>query len=444
MDIFAEFMQEISVGPFVKAEDEPKSSSHTQFISDDSFTQKEIDKMDLDRVRSSVHFRTKQRITNETERRQFAGPKRPNNEDRKNKGNRNRNYCEECDQPMEKDQFDSGLTGFICSGCGKQGEYCYDNVIDASDLASSGNESSNYNTSSESSIPLTITGPGGHTQKRGIISSHASYKKTQERTTRSQIHNTLNGTDSGQKIPDDVIREAADLFLHIQKKNIILRGGRRKGTMAACLDRKCRQRGLPRKCSEIANMFRIDRDTLSVGHRILDKFLENGTIEIESSETNFKDYDGEIEIVGYINRYFKSLGIPLDDGEGNFGDLEINYMEEKAAGGLEHIDAFSGEQGHHNYKQFSLDLIRFTRHFKIADTSMDSSKCAGVIYILAMRFPQLKISVEDIERECDISKTTFCKFSKEVVKVLYTDVVHSQKTKAKLRHLFKKYQISWQ
>ena len=116
-------------------------------------------------------------------------------------------------------------------------------------------------------------------------------------------------------------------------------------------------------------------------------------------------------------------------------------MEEKAAGGLEYIDAFSGKTGHPNYKQFSLDLIRFTRQFHIANTSMDSSKCAGVIYVLATRFPELKISVENIEKECKISKTTFCKFSKEVDKTLNTDATYSQKTKRKMRHLFKKHSI---
>lgn len=438
MDVFAKFMQEISLDPSVKTYDETISQKQKTLAYDDSFTQTEIDRMDMDRVRNSIYGRAKQKITDETERRQFAGPNRSHKGSRMTRA---RNYCDECKQPMEKDQFDNGLSGYICGKCGKQGEYCYETVIDSSDTSAAGKESSTYNTSSGSSIPLTIMGPGGKPQKRGIISGHASYIKTQERTTRSQIQNTLSGTDSGQKIPDEVIRDAANLFLHIQRKGIILRGGRRKGTMAACLDRKCRQNGLPRKCAEIANMFQIDRDTLSVGHRILDGYIEDGIIEVESTDTNFKDYDGDMEITGYINRYFKSLGIPLDDGHGNFGDLEINYMEEKAAGGLEYIDAFSGKSGHPNYKDFSVKLINFSRHFKISNTSMDSSKCAGVIYILATRFPTLRISAEDIEKECDISKTTFCKFSKEVDKILNTEAIHSQKTKRKLRHLFKKYGI---
>jgi Transcription factor TFIIB repeat len=442
VDVFMKFMNEISI----------EHTSHDAFAkpmngrTDETFTQSEIDRMDMDRASNTrarvERARPKQRITNETERSQFAGPTRPARPTR-GAGRKidSRNYCDECDMIMEKDQFDNGLTGYVCGKCGKQGEYCYENVIDASDLLSTGNESSNYNTSSGSSIPLTIMGPGGKAQKRGIISNNASYKKTQERTTRSQIQNTLSGTDSGQRIPEDIIRDAANLFLHIQEKKIILRGGRRRGTMAACLDRKCRQRGLPRKCGEIARMFQIDRETLSVGHRILDGFLENGIIG--GDEINFKDYDGEIEIIGYINRYFKSLGIPLDDGHGNYGDMSVDFMEEKAAGGLEHIDAFSGKNGHPNYKQFSLDLINFTRQFKIADTSMDSSKCAGVIYIVAMRFSELKISTENIERECDISKSTFCKFSREVDKILNTDEEHSQKCKRKLHHLFKKYDIPW-
>lgn len=419
-DIFAEFMLDIA---------STSTSNRAKF--GESFTQHEIDKLTSNSVQTQLHSR--QRITDATKRSQFAGPRRDRTPRQAH------NYCNSCDQAMEKDQFDSGLTGYICGKCGKQGDYCYEDVVDSNDLVSTGNESTNYNTSSESSLPLNIMGPGGRTQRRGIISNNASYKKTQERTTRTQIQTTLSNSNSGQRIPEDIKREAANLFLYIQEKKIILRGDRRKGTMAACLDRKCRQNGLPRKCVEISNMFGIDQETLSVGHRILDGLIEKGTIEPDGPSGDYKDYDGEIEIIGYINRYFESLGIPLDDGYGNFGDMEENYMEERAAGGVS--TAFSGELGHPNYKEFALQLIKFTRHFKIADTSMDSSKCAGVIYIITTRFPELKVSVENIENECNISKTTFTKFSKEVDKILHTEAPHAQRTKRKLRHLFKKYNV---
>lgn len=428
-DIFAEFMKDLSVTSSTS-----EQSSRAKF--GESFTQSEIDKMDYDRSSNSLQtkFRSRQKITDETKRSQFAGPRR-------NRAQVKRNYCDDCDQEMEKDQFDSGLTGYLCGKCGKQGEYCYESVVDSTDLVSTGNDSSTYNTSVQSSVPLNIVGPGGRTQRRGIISDNASYKKTQERTTRTQIQTTLSNSKSGERIPEDIRREAANLFLRIQDKKIILRGDRRKGTMAACLDRKCRQNGLPRKCVEIANMFGIDQETLSVGHRLLDMYIEKGIIDSEGTSGEYKDYDGEIEIVGYINRYFESLGIPLDDGYGNYGDMQEHFMEEQAAGGAASVEAFSGELGHPNYKEFALQLIKFTRHFKIANTSMDSSKCAGVIYIIAMRFPDLKVGVENIETECAISKTTFTKFAKEVDKVLHTQYQHAQLTKRKLRHLFKKYNI---
>jgi hypothetical protein len=408
-----------------------------------AFSQSEIDKMNMDHMKHgdytlAIPKRTQTLITNEHELSQFAGPRRNNRARAKPR----KNYCDNCDAPMEKDQLDSGVTGYICHTCGKEGDYCYDSFVDDVDRTSTGNDSSTYNTYSSSSVPLTITGPGGYLQRRGIISGNASYKKAQEKTTRSQFQQILLSSDIGRKIPQEVSREAENLFLRIQAHKI-LRASRRRGTMAACLDVKCRSHEMPRKCKEISEMFDITRGMLSCGHGILDELVESGLIEAQYKASpdaqitavNGRKKDNPV-IVGYINRYFEGLGIPLDDGYGYYDNIDAVHLEE-----IMDDDDYLPSNGHPNYKRFALDLIRFTQTFKIADTSMDSSKCAGTIYILSIRVDDLEIPIEDIEKECDISKTTFCKFSKEVDRILNTDHPNYKKTKRKLRHLFKKYDI---
>ena len=358
---------------------------------------------------------------------QFAGPRRRNKVLRKN-------FCDDCNVQMEKDQLESGATGYICNKCGKQGEYCYDSYVDDMDRTSTGNDSSTYNTYESSSAPLTITGPNGNGRMRGIISGGVSYKKSQERTTRSQFQKILLNSEVGQKIPQEISRDAENLFLKIQSHRI-LRAQRRLGTMAACLDLKCRQYKMPRKCKEISLIFNIPRNMLSVGHGILDELVEMGLVDAGGKHVAKKAITtGNPEITGYINRYFESLGIPLDDGYGKYEGMDATYIEE-----IEEFDEATGD--HPNYKQFALDLIKFAQCFKISDASMDSSKCAGSIYIITSRFSDLGVSAEDIETECDISKTTFCKFSKEIERMLNTDNPRAQKTKRKLRHLFNKYEI---
>jgi hypothetical protein len=406
-----------------------------------TFTQSEIEKMNMDHIKNgaftlNVSKRTQTRITDERELSQFAGPRRGNRARPKLR----KNYCEACDAPMEKDQLDNGVTGYVCHGCGKQGDYCYDSIVDDVDRTSTGNDASTYNTYSSASAPLTITGPGGHIQRRGIIGGNASYKKAQEKTTRKEFQQILSSSEIGQQIPPEVRREAEDLFLSIQGQKI-LRASHRTGTMAACLDVKCAAHMIPRKCKEISEMFGIMRSTLSAGHSTLNKLIERGLIDeqikpVTTSRSHGKDSP---EIVGYINRYFEGLDIPLDDGYGIYEGADAAHIEEIME--IMEDEDRDNTEWHPNYKRFALDLIRFTQTFKIADTSMDSSKCAGIIYILSTRIPELDILPEHIERECNISKSTFLKFANEIDRFLNTYDPDSQKTKRKMRHLFKKYDI---
>jgi hypothetical protein len=188
-------------------------------------------------------------------------------------------------------------------------------------------------------------------------------------------------------------------------------------------------------------MFGIMRSTLSAGHSTLNKLIERGLIDeqikpVTTSRSHGKDSP---EIVGYINRYFEGLDIPLDDGYGIYEGADAAHIEEIME--IMEDEDRDNTEWHPNYKRFALDLIRFTQTFKIADTSMDSSKCAGIIYILSTRIPELDILPEHIERECNISKSTFLKFANEIDRFLNTYDPDSQKTKRKMRHLFKKYDI---
>ena len=118
----------------------------------------------------------------------------------------------------------------------------------------------------------------------------------------------------------------------------------------------------------------------------------------------------ESRMNSFLDIYFNSLNIPIDDE---------SFIPEKRP----------------NYKRFACQLIRISDKYKIAISSIMSSKCAGAIYILSLKRKELKIKKEMIENKCEISKSTFNRFYKEINKILQPDSTHI--AKPELEDLFK-------
>ena len=276
---------------------------------------------------------------------------------------------------------------------------------------------SSYNTSDTSATPIRIAGPNNYMYQKKLVSNTSNYKKTQKKNTNDQIINFVYQY-KGSTPPKNVVLEAADLYYTIQQ-HCIKRGEVRKGTMAACLYRTCIIHNITRKPKEIADIFGIPQSELSNGEKILDNLIASGLIKIKDSD-DLPDYEADHksdnlddkQISAFLSRYFESLNIP------------------------DHVGL-----DRPNYKEFAMKLIKFTKKYRIAESSIMSSKCAGVVYILSIKRKELNIKRDMIEKECCISKSTFGRFSQAVFVMLNSDEDKYKKVRSRLRNLFKKYQI---
>lgn len=105
------------------------------------------------------------------------------------------------------------------------------------------------------------------------------------------------------------------------------------------------------------------------------------------------------------------------------------------------MNDFAETLTHPDYYGFVERMIRFSIKFRIAMSSIASSKCAGALYMLSTKCPELKITVRKIARVCDISVSTFKRYYSVMQDLLHTSDPRKKRLKKKLRHLFHKYQI---
>lgn len=316
--------------------------------------------------------------------------------------------CEECDEEMYKSP---AQMAYICPGCGKIDEIVGSSCELEFGAEAGGNDVvNNYNTSNDSAAPVRIVGPNAYMYQKKLVSSTSNYKKTQKRTTIDQMITTVYQYQ-GDKIPDYVVREAAEFYYEVQQHRI-KRGDVRKGAMAACLYRKCKQHKITRKPKEIAQIFGIQQSELSNGEKILDELEACGALSKSATVTVSDDDDAQM--MSFLNQYFEKLNIPNDDG---------------------------AITGHPNYRYFAERLIRFTRKYHIAMSSVMSSTCAGAVYIIASRCKELNIKRDMIERECQISKSTFSRFSEEVKKFMSSTDPERERPRRRLIKVFKENRI---
>lgn len=300
-----------------------------------------------------------------------------------------KSVCSDCGIPLTKN-----MGVYYCEGCGRE-EEAFD-----SEVPIEGN--SEYNTSHDSAAPVRISGPGSYQYQKKLISSTSDYKKQQYKNTHNEMKNIVMQY-AGCTVPPDVIKEASNMYYRIQQSRI-LRADVRKGTMAACLYKSCQRLDTVRKHKQIAEMFGIQQKDVSTGEKIIDSIIASADLRKEGDQFCFNENK---QIDSFLNRFFESLNIP-----------EV-------------------------HKEFCRSLIRFTIKYRIAENTVISTKCAGVIYILAKKL-DMDISREDIERNCEISKSTFARFQQSVYAEMYGKDPHKEKLRSRLIHIFKKAKIPWQ
>lgn len=295
----------------------------------------------------------------------------------------------ECGGEFDKMEFER-----VCRECGIIETVEVDDGVSMISMGS-------YNTSNDSANPIRITGPGGTMLQKRLMCTTSNSDKTKHKTTiKTMINITQRYAEC--KIPIDVVKEAADKYYKVQQVGIN-RGDVHKGSMATCLMRTCNKANIHQKREVFASMFKINLSDISAGEKLIDNYVADG--KLDSSEYQIIDSEKTI-IPQILTQYFMLLGVPMPS----------------------------------RYYSFVERLIRFSIKFRIADNSVASSKCAGAIYVIALRCPELNITTEKIIRECQTSKSTFRRFSDAINNIL--NAGDSSRLRNKLKHLFKTHEIS--
>ena len=307
-------------------------------------------------------------------------------------------------------------TFHICNNCGLEEEIIGETFNTGDNFSISSTCMGSYNTSNYSSSPIKVSGPGCFKYQKVLFCKTNEYEKTQFYDTNKQM-TEITQSYKGRQIPRDVVKEAVSLYHKIQKLREIKRGCVRKSIMAACILRICEKHGIFRKRKVFHDMFDIQPKELSDGEKYLDKLYTFGKIK-NSRFISYSEFEAE-QINGFMKDYFRLLKIPIENTVNNIIDTSFKT----------------------DYFGFSIKLIHFTTKFRLAENSNPSSKCAGTIWIIASKYKKLKITMKEIEKKCEISSSTFKRFSKIVVSLLKDEEPAKHRLYKKLRHLFNKYQV---
>ena len=178
-----------------------------------------------------------------------------------------------------------------------------------------------------------------------------------------------------ESIPVDIINSVAQKYVSLR---VVKRAGGLASILAMLTYNECIKANLPKKSKCIAKLMSgLDQSSqLSSGERELRKLAQSGIIELPVEHGNINDF---------ISQYFARLLIQ---------------------------DTIVKDNKMINCKMFVIDLINATSIENLADPNNNcrpTTRCAGAIWILSKQL-QLKVSKDDIAKECTISKTTFIRF----------------------------------
>lgn len=296
--------------------------------------------------------------------------------------------CVNCGNDMSKH-----YNGYTCANCGLH-------IACAMDTDTSINNKGNYNTSG-GSTSLQIVG-GNNKNTRQYIRNTVDYSRKQYEVTLTQITSYANAYN-GPAIPRNILKQAAEYY-HSVQQYFILRSFNRKACMAECLYRVLRENGYAKKPKEIVNIFKITPKDMSNGAAVLQELHSVGLI------SKF-DYKGlpENAMCDFLRRYFKCLSIPDEIVE---DDVDPNTLEVKKRVVV-------------TYMRFCIDLITFIEAKKLATDCITTTKCSGAIYLLGMYRPKLNITKDKIQHHCDISKSTFTKFSNKINTLMFPKKINT-------------------
>jgi transcription initiation factor TFIIIB Brf1 subunit/transcription initiation factor TFIIB len=246
---------------------------------------------------------------------------------------------------------------------------------------------SQYNASVHASVQLKVVGRGrdAYLQNLALVQTTGNYDVTRRRNINREMEKWIYKYKGDHGIPRDVIRDAADKYNELPKQKIVQRGRKRQALMGILLYYECISKGIPRKQRVIAEIVGITDTELSKGNNLLQEYMDRGLIEIPKVDSS---------VAAYIAQYFEVLGID------------------------EHPNAAQ-------YRQFTINIIEASQINNIRrpdNNARPTTRCAGAVYLLAQH-TGLKITKEQIETHCQISKSTFSRFAKMVNDHMHLDCI---------------------
>jgi hypothetical protein len=156
--------------------------------------------------------------------------------------------------------------------------------------------------------------------------------------------------------------------------------------------------GFPKKPKEMAALFNISSNDLSIGHATLNRLHSMGML----SEYNVYK---ESRMVNFLTRYIKCLGV-------DSGSINPNYLG------------------------FCSEIIGMSVKYKIAPNNILTTKCAGAIYLMRYYSADLKFSKSEISKVCNISITTYTSFFKIMNDIIVSSDPKYRKARVKILNIF--------
>jgi transcription initiation factor TFIIIB Brf1 subunit/transcription initiation factor TFIIB len=252
---------------------------------------------------------------------------------------------------------------FVCTKCGLE--------IKQTALSSDDSNTVSVNNNSVNAkgfISMRFIGKKSYGYNRNLLKSCSNYSQYRKNNTLKEMHN-WNAQSVNMKLPKNVMDEANNMFAKIKENGYVYRKDVKKGVQSACLYYACYNNGISKTPNEIAQIVQIAEKFHSAGDRILRDLNERGVIELPSKINPIMDY---------TERYFELLNIPK------------------------------------KYKEFVIDIIKQADVDKlhVLCDSKNNTKCIGAIYMLIDRVKELRDTIDKdrIDKECEISKTTFVKY----------------------------------
>ena len=291
------------------------------------------------------------------------------------------NYCYTCNMQLKRKDY---IT-CVCNGCGMQKTSELDNGEFSYDVMNGYSSNTTMRIASVTQVGKymnhTLMGLGCDNKQQRI-----------KRITDKVINKVYQSKDDS--IPIYIVNSVVEDYIKIQEENnLVRRGDRLSGLLAALLYNKCVIERIPRKPKTITNIFNISDTVLSEGAKELHALASHSAAII------LPEHGGEIE--NFVNQYFEKLS--------------LNAYDE--------------------YKGFVVELINETTNDKIvvsSNASRNTTRCAGAICILCSQLKLKHITRDIIANVCLISKSTFSR---------YISLVNAHKAKPEIDSIFDKYNV---